>query len=176
MQPTPSPLDQLADIHLPGAPSWWPLAPGWWLLLALVISALVIVWWWRKRKQQNRYRVIALHELEGIYRQYQQDQNAAEYLHGLSVLLRRTAITAYPGSFNASIKGPDWLHWLDATCPDLSEKFSGTQGQSLLTSAYQKNPQIDAAALYQLGKNWIQLHRKISASKKPGITREASHV
>jgi Domain of unknown function (DUF4381) len=189
MQPTSSPLDQLADIHLPDGVSWWPLAPGWWILLALLLIAISGFFIWRNRKQQNYYRVIAQHQLTGIYADYQQTQNAGAYLQALSQLLRRTALTAYPHSFNASIKGNDWLNWLDSVCPALTEKFSGELGQSLLSSAYQKNPQLDVSGLHQLSSQWINLHRnhrqklstaKLSTSKegapKKVTTAEANHV
>lgn len=185
MQPDSSPLDQLADIHLPDGVSWWPLAPGWWILLALLVSAIIGFFIWRHRQQQNHYRVIAQQELSAIYAHYQQANNAAEYLHAVSVLLRRTALTAYPHSFNASIKGKEWLNWLDSVCPTLNEKFSGELGQSLLTSAYQKNPQINASGLHQLSSQWINLHRnhrqtipgqKKAALKKVTTTAETSHV
>ena len=41
--PAPNPLDQLADIHLPDPVSWWPLAPGWWMLLGLAVSIFIAV-------------------------------------------------------------------------------------------------------------------------------------
>lgn len=185
MQATTSPLDQLADIHLPDSLSWWPLAPGWWVLIALFIIAIIGFFIWRTRKQQNYYRLVAQQELAAIYTQYQQSQDTAAYLHSLSVLLRRTAITAYPQSFNASIKGAEWLSWLDAVCPALNQKFSSELGQSLLTSAYQKNPQVDATGLYQLSEQWIKLHcnhrQKLpslqkSTTQKASATAEANHV
>ena len=180
MQPQASPLDQLADIHLPDGVSWWPLAPGWWILLALLAIAIVGFFIWRNRKQQNYYRVIAQHQLAGIYADYQQTQDAGAYLQALSQLLRRTALTAYPNSFNASIKGKDWLNWLDSVCPPATEKFSGEIGQSLLSSAYQKNPQVDVNELHRLSSEWITLHRnyrqRIPAPKKQKTNAEANHV
>ncbi len=185
MQAPASPLDQLADIHLPTGVSWWPLAPGWWVLLALLIIAAIGAYLWRRRAAQNSYRIVAQHQLVGIYADYQQTQNAAAYLQALSLLLRRTALTAYPHSFNASIKGNEWLTWLDSVCPALNEKFSSDIGQLLLSSAYQKNPQIDVSRLQELSSQWINLHRnyrqKLSASKnatpkKVKPVAEASHV
>lgn len=189
MQAPTSPLDQLADIQLPNGITegiiWWPPAPGWWVLLSLAIVALVGFFIWRRRKAQNIYRNIAQHQLAGIYADYQQTQNAAAYLQALSLLLRRTALTAYPHSFNASIKGEEWLQWLDQVCPALPEKFSSELGENLLTSAYQKNPNIDVSGLQQLSAQWINLHRnhrqKLSISKKVAAKEsttatEANHV
>ena len=31
----------LRDLHLPEVVSWWPLAPGWWVLIALAAVALI---------------------------------------------------------------------------------------------------------------------------------------
>ena len=35
MQETPLPL---RDLHLPAEVGWWPLAPGWWVLIAIVAA------------------------------------------------------------------------------------------------------------------------------------------
>ncbi|WP_371377014.1 DUF4381 domain-containing protein [Thalassotalea aquiviva] len=37
------PLAQLKDIHLPEQVGFWPLAPGWWILVLLSISAVVLL-------------------------------------------------------------------------------------------------------------------------------------
>ncbi|HSC68393.1 MAG TPA: DUF4381 domain-containing protein [Cellvibrio sp.] len=175
-----SPLDQLADIHLPDGVSWWPLAPGWWILLTLVAAAAIGFFIWRRRKQQNHYRVIALQELNTIYSRYNESQDAASYLQALSILLRRTALTAYPRSFNASIKGIEWLNWLDTVHPAANEKFSGELGKPLVNNLYQKNPHIDASTLHRISAAWINGHRnhrqKLPAAKKVRPVAEANHV
>lgn len=180
----PDPLEQLADIHLPESVSWWPLAPGWWILLALLIIGLIIFFIIRHRKKQNLYRKYAQASLDQLYADYQTDQDAAKFLQEISVLLRRTALTAYPGTFNASIKGNAWLEWLDSVCPaktpDTSLKFTGEYGQQLATASYQKNPVVDAAAIYKLSSHWIAQHRnhrqKIPVPKPNKISAEANHV
>lgn len=197
MQPTlssnasPSPLDQLADIHLPNGVSWWPLAPGWWILLGIAILVIIGLLVWRKRKARNAYRLVARHELTTIYAAYEQSKDAATYLQALSVLLRRTALTAYPTQFNASIKGKEWLQWLDSVYPQPTKKnpgelrnFSGPIGQPLLVGIYQKNPHVDAAALHSLCEEWIKHHRNyrqtIRATNKfqhiKSVSTEANHV
>ena len=37
-----APQIALRDIHQATAPSWWPLAPGWWIVIAVVVAILVL--------------------------------------------------------------------------------------------------------------------------------------
>ena len=58
-------LSQLAPREPPPI-RWWPLAPGWWVLIvvaAIAITALAV--WLTKRHRQRRYRrmLVALSEL-----------------------------------------------------------------------------------------------------------------
>lgn len=184
MQPNQSPLDQLADIHLPDAVSWWPLAPGWWALLILLALAIIAFFVWRHKAKQNNYRAQAQQQLNSIYARYQESENAAAFLHEVSVLLRRTALTAYPNTFNASIKGQAWLDWLDRVCPADKKNpqllFNSSCGDQLLTASYQKNPTVDATALYNLCRYWLAQHRnhrqKLPAPKTTTNVAEIKHV
>lgn len=36
------PLAQLKDIHLPTPIGWWPLAPGWYILMGLILFLVII--------------------------------------------------------------------------------------------------------------------------------------
>lgn len=182
MQPDQSPLDQLADIHLPDAVSWWPLAPGWWALLAVILIALVALLLWRQRIKKNRYRTLAQQELDQLYADYQANQDAVTFLHGTSVLLRRVALTAYPGRFNASMKGQAWLDWLDSVCPHKNPnpvlQFNSECGQQLLTASYQKNPSIDASALFVVCSYWLANHRQgqKAVRRNANTSAETPHV
>ena len=54
-------LAQLAPLREPPPIGWWPLAPGWWVLIvvaAIAMTALAV--WLTKRHRQRRYRRIAL--------------------------------------------------------------------------------------------------------------------
>lgn len=78
-------LDQLRDIHLPQPIGWWPLAPGWWVLIGLGCAIVVaaFAWAWMRRRSA---RFIALRELEAINMERED-----EFLTQLSSLLRRVA-------------------------------------------------------------------------------------
>ncbi|MDQ1184475.1 DUF4381 domain-containing protein [Agrobacterium larrymoorei] len=78
-------LAQLRDIHLPQPIGWWPLAPGWWALIALVcILSVVALVWIRIRRRSARF--LALRELEAI-----KPDRQDEFLAQISSLLRRVA-------------------------------------------------------------------------------------
>jgi len=167
-----NPLDELADIHLPDGVSWWPFAPGWWILIALAFITIVAIYYWRRHQQRNKYRYLALQELQKVYQNFQQHPSTSIYLQQLSNILRRTALSAYPTQFNASIKGDEWLRWLDAHCTSLQDSFAQGTGQVLLVGPYQKTPQVDAHALHQLCTHWVLQHRnQWQKIKTPGMKK-----
>ena len=73
---TPQLLEQLRDVHLPEPVSWWPLAPGYWIVLALVVVVLgMLAYWLRhqpKRKTQH-LKQAALREMAQLYSTWQED-------------------------------------------------------------------------------------------------------
>ena len=150
------PLLQLQDIHLPDAIGIWPPAWGWWLLLVIVVATVSsIIYVMRRHKSRNAYRALALQELQKIQHQYSSEQNA-EYLQAISILLRRTALSGFGSQFDASMKGKDWLGWLDTQFTAKSNGFSNGTGQALLIGPYQKTPEFDRAKLQKLVEQWIQ--------------------
>jgi hypothetical protein len=102
MNPDPASLDNLQDIYVPADVPWWPPAPGWWFVFAVLLSTLTWSAWhaWR-RWHRNAYRRAALRELMNA-------TSGAE----IAELLKRTALCAYPRDEIASLTGDDWVQWL----------------------------------------------------------------
>lgn len=84
----------LRDIHLPDAVSWWPLAPGWWLSLAVLVMLLAALAWWWRGAPLRRLRQAALAELGSIEQAYSHSGDGHACAQALSRLLRRVALLA----------------------------------------------------------------------------------
>ncbi len=89
------PLAQLRDIQLPEAISWWPLAPGWWILIMFAASFLgLTVFRLLKHHRSNLYRRQAIKNLSRI--NAQQDLTVNQKLVLLFETLKQTIKSAYP--------------------------------------------------------------------------------
>ncbi len=157
----------LRDIHLPEPISWWwPLAPGWWVLLActlLILAALFII---RKIYRSRQLRRDITTELALIKQQFQQSQNRSQLAKSLSILLRRASISYYPKTNIAGLTGEHWLDYLDSTNLRRSEKtsFRSNTGKVLLSAPYLPDDtelDFDTQSLIQLCEAWLMApHRK----------------
>jgi len=85
--------EQLRDVHLPDAVSWWPLAWGWWVLLILLTlsvgAALFLI---VQKYKKNRYRKLATTELSNAFKAWQKDQQTHVYLHRANDTLKRVVV------------------------------------------------------------------------------------
>lgn len=89
------PLAQLRDIQLPEAISWWPLAPGWWILIMFAASFLGwTVFRLLKHHRSNLYRRQAIKKISRI--NAQQDLTVNQKLVLLFETLKQTIKSAYP--------------------------------------------------------------------------------
>lgn len=149
----------LADIHLPPEPGYWPLAPGWWIVISIILLVLILSWFLYRKKKREAYRKKALHEFKQLQQQFSETQKIDEFLQATSLLLRRTAFTAQPKNFDPALKGDAWLQWLDNYCPKLTTTFSSGVGKALIVGQYQKAPTIPIDAFVNLVEEWIANHR-----------------
>jgi hypothetical protein len=131
----------LRDLHLPEPIGWWPLAPGWWVLLALLAGALgYLAGRWYRAWVFNAPRRFALRELARIEAEYLEHRDPVVLGKQLSELLRRGMLAYAPRADIAGLTGEDWLAWLDSGMP--VPYFHTEGGKSLLTLPY-RDPQGD---------------------------------
>jgi len=159
-QPAPTdPLAGLIDIPLPPAVSLWPQT---WtsriaiaLLLAMVIAAL---WRFIHSWRANRYRREALFELDEIGQRLDASEARSTGLAELSMLVRRTALAAFPRETVAPLAGPAWLAFLDRSYG--GQGFSLGPGRLLASAPYQRAApdQAQLSALTALVRQWIRGH------------------
>lgn len=155
-----NPLDQLRDIHLPDAVGIWPPAPGWWLLLAISLFVFAMLFWHSyRRRRDNRYRKLAMAELEASYQDYKNSEDATAYISASQTVLRRAALYRYADrrAAIAPLSGHAWVSFLDS-CID-KESFSAKFGDRLNEAHYQRAPAIAPAELHRAALYWLRHHK-----------------
>jgi len=132
----------LRGLHLPEPVGWWPLAPGWWLLIAvLVVASALLIRTWLQRRARSAARRRALRQLEESRSAYAHHGNPVTLGAEVSELLRRTMLAYAPRAEVAGLTGDAWLAWLDR---DLDEpRFRDGPGRKLLELPY-RNPETVA--------------------------------
>ena len=164
------PLAQLRDIHLPDTISWWPLAPGWWVLIILL--GLVTGWIIVKavqRKRANLYRRQAFAKLLEIEQSLIKNEPSAENLGAplvdIFVVLKQAANIAYPNQQASSLSIEKFIRFLQLSCTtsiftDLPENLSA----ALYSSSDQQTQSSNTPALHAMvlasAKTWVIDHRQ----------------
>ena len=166
--PDPASLQNLNDIVLPAQVSWWPLATGWYILSALLLIVLVWLGYRSLRRWfKNRYRRVALQELQSLAEGIQNGADRDSNLRQIPVLLKRTALSIYPREQVASLAGKDWYEFLNSRLrkPAFAESISST----LDTVSYSAGDlsQVDkrsATALLSASRHWLKHHQATTVS------------
>ena len=154
-EPAATSLSALHDIVVPVAVPFWPPAPGWYAIALFALAAL-ITWLvaWRRRVVANRYRGAALQELDEL-------RHNPEQAVGLSALLKRVALAAWPRSRVASMTGSSWWQFVDADSG--GDTFSARHGKTLEELAYRDGADEtpgdeDVVAAVDAVDGWIRHH------------------
>ncbi len=154
MQANPSLLKQLKDIHMPKAIGIWPLAPGWWIVIGIVMLILIAtIYFILKRRGKITAKKLALQQLYALEEEYSADTNT-NLLSDLAILLRRAAIAYYPRSNIAKLHGEKWLAFLDETSK--SKRYTQGVGRALLHGPYAASYEDDLTPIFSLVKSWIK--------------------
>ena len=155
MIPNPQQVLQLRDIHLPDGPSFWPPAPGWWLLGAVLIALLAwaaVVALRRYRLHRQRQQVLmALANLEHDLA----CEHATAAMARISILLRRLALLRFPRRQVAALTGNAWLRFLDESGGE--GRFVEGPGRVLAAGPYQRSlpADLDITGFVALLREWV---------------------
>ncbi len=140
-------LAQLAPLRAPASIGWWPLAPGWWIILALAIVGLVLIGRWiRGRYRRAHYRRVALSQLRLL-------RAAETTTTDINQLLKAAALRAFPAGQVAALHGQHWQDFLLNTCKNLP-----TEGLADLDSLYMAHPPAAKEPLLQMAEYWVRHH------------------
>jgi hypothetical protein len=124
--------------------SFWPPAPGWWIVLGiLLVVAALVAWRMRRAWVRDAYRREALREVAAI-------GDPRE----LPALLKRVALAAYPRTEVAGLSGEHWIAFLNREVPG---SFEGEPGEQLLAVAYGV-AEVDAEPVRNAIRGWIEDH------------------
>lgn len=149
------------DIIEPAAIGWWPLAPGWWMLLGLIllILAVLVRWFWRRRRKLAPLRQ-ALREQQQLARQWQQQRDNRATNAALSALLKRVARHYYPHEDVAALSGSRWQEFLLRTGAGVFDAGSA----AALTSFYQSAGHAELTPPLSASARWLLAQRKRAAA------------
>lgn len=154
-------LQQLNDIQMPDPVGFWPLAPGWWIVLFLLLAFVAFaIYTLVKWIQRTRYRKQAL----AILKQLDLRKNTVSREHTLQQvlsLLKRTVLTAYKHSRNpvASLYGRDFFILLEATLDNEFPRLDAKWHNAIYKKALPDNDDYAIEELLQFAKIWISKHQ-----------------
>jgi hypothetical protein len=155
-------LAELKDIHLPNPISFWPIAPGWYVLLALVLVLLSLVLRQVLRfRQRQQPKQQALKMLGSYQAEYEKSHNHQMIGAHISELLKRVALVYFPRSQVAGLEGDRWLEFLDSTSKE--KRFKTLRFELLelpFSPSGQTDKQVNMSALFEATRLWIKERRK----------------
>lgn len=125
----------LRDVHEGAAPAWWPLAPGWWLVLGAIVVVAAWLWWRATAKRRHRAVILCLFD-DAVA----SAGTPAQQVAAMSELLRRAARRKHAAADR--LQGEDWLHFLDEGMPQ--PVFSAGAGRLLHDGGFR--PDVAAPA------------------------------
>jgi len=150
----PELLALMHDIVLPEAISRVPEGPGWWILFGWILATgAIFTRHLLLRHRANAYRRDAIALLKNIASNEELggDEAAAQ----IAVLIKRTALAAYPRETVASLYGADWAQFLRDTASN--DPVVSEAADELARAAYCESAK--GKELVTPARRWIRVHR-----------------
>ncbi|TWU67116.1 MULTISPECIES: DUF4381 domain-containing protein [Crateriforma] len=155
-------LDRMHDIVQPADVSWWPPAPGWYVVMAMILAIMIwVMFRWWQRYQADAYRRSALAEL-----------NHASTVADVSAVLRRAALAVNDRTLIAGLSGTNWAQWLADSAPvAMPDVVRVALTQGIYDGGSGSDDALAASVHY--AKDWVRRHTAMtsaSATKHPRVT------
>ena len=150
----PQLLELMHELVTPAPVSMLPEGPGWWVLGSwLVLVAAILTRAFIDRRRRNRYRREAMARLDRI--EAGAGDNPAAAARQVAVLLKQSALAAYPRADIAALYGEDWAQFLVESARNAPAVREASM--RLAPASYQ--PGADGLALISPARRWIRVHR-----------------
>ncbi|MDE0747891.1 MAG: DUF4381 domain-containing protein [Porticoccaceae bacterium] len=153
------PLAQLRDIHLPEPILWWPLAPGWWVLIILCLGTFT----WLAIKAVQRYQA-------NLYRRQAQQKlsllndntafRSEKKLVMVFEILKQAVNSAYPRHHYSSLEFSAFVVFLQSSCDKTLFELLPKDIDALLYGKAAKTDNNDLIMddVFISGQNWVKHH------------------
>ena len=168
----PTSLDNLHPIILSEIQGIWPIAPGWYLIGAFLVGVIVFFVLRNLHKRKvNKYRRDALIQLSVLQKNTLDNKEAEKALRALPVLIKSTALQAYPRKKIASLYGKSWIDFLNETLR--TQCYSKEDGALLAQLSYGTPTDIidvsrrQSTQLFDHVRYWILHHISEDEREKP---------
>jgi len=143
-------LQRMRDIHYPADPGWFPPAPGWWLVLLLIIA--VAIWlslMWRARQRARAPYAAALALLaDAQQREAGGELATRDYLDLCNQILKRLLVHVRHNDLAVAASGSAWLAELDRLHG--GNQFATGAGKALGNSRFAPEAPSAAPGLHKL--------------------------
>lgn len=144
----------LHPLHQPTAIAWFPAAPGYLILFALILFLLLAFSFYRyqyQKKNQAKNQALAL--LKNYQAAYQKTGDSQHSSIQISALLRRVALIYHGRQAVAGLEGEAWIQFLCQYSKNLD--FQGIKTY-LLDLPFQPKRAEPLDALFKIAAAWIQ--------------------
>lgn len=153
------PLSELYDIEGLDAISWWPLAFGWWLVIAIPLIGIFLffIYYYKRRIFKQSWQYSILNQLTVMQHGLRKDNTQASVIE-LSELIRRIAMHQYSRAECAGLEGKVWLEWLKQHDPNQFDWAA--KGKWLIEAPYAPNyksiPKEDVLNFIKAIRAWVK--------------------
>ncbi len=143
-------LADLRDIHLPDPVSFWPLAPGWWVLMVLIPILYFLIRYIVRRIRMPKYKKLAILELANIESSHAASNDAHGTCGQISLLIRKALVAKLGNKEVAGLVTEEWLAYLDKLSQ--TDFFTKGAGRNIISAPYEKKSDVNIEELLSATK------------------------